>query len=904
MDSLVAMGFDPHDCTAALGEAGNDVNAALNLLLAGFKAPAPPATPPPPAQQQQQQPPQAQQLSVIAVVPAGQTMEVDCGGQRMQVVVPQGVQVGNEFVFMAPLAPPPPMARGPDALTLGRQSLKVARESAHRFATSGQGDQSAVVAQYEAALEQLIPLMRTAPNDSALRDEVTAALDAMETIRATPADVPPPLTPNIRGSTPDAGGDRGGGGAGRFRFNSPRLRRPSLEEVPGPPPAAAPPAPQASPPPALQGRWKLIFRQTGGTYKPIDEWRSVNPGDRKAPNFSVLDRMERFKNKQGVFKFKMQWQGCDRDKPQIWSQTSNPLTSKNSVEGYTAIDVPYPLADCRTDQFHGLAAGHPSALLNGQKDDNRWWWAVGSAQHFVGNTIPGPDGQCAKVTELYAYIDAPPVITMDRLLQFDAPAVLREQVHVRTVATFRGQTYEGQVGASLGDVRSALKALADALNAAAGADGASGPPGGGVDSNGNPRWVSPEEIDQMQQPVPSPPSGRRGGGGQSGGGGRTGRRAPSPPSAQQAPNADGVIVGAQGGYVASGANSGAAGGERVPSHATRKPQQKVGPAQKPIAERLPAVPTSDASREPARAALNAVAGARVNPDSQNRKYDIDGYETAVYIDPGRTEVDIVREDKPIPQKEEGNAVMYEVASVFAKLHNVGIVGGERVKEMDHYVASVETPVVRIAGNKAAVELPNRTGGGGRPGENVSDITVLVAKMAADRAKPYPLRSIANQKFELRVQESYRPKPPETRLADFITSHAAILYDLMQVVMAEILKLPKKMKLQLVYMTTIRADTAVAGKGANGYLYVNAMAFQQAGCCEGAGGQPATKDIQPVRVAPAQYYRVLRYWTQRAAIAADLPPPTGLYDSGVWTRFHAHFDAMVARGSAQPEPEDD
>jgi hypothetical protein len=42
------MGFDPHDCTAALGEAGNDVNAALNLLHAGFKSPAPPATPPPP----------------------------------------------------------------------------------------------------------------------------------------------------------------------------------------------------------------------------------------------------------------------------------------------------------------------------------------------------------------------------------------------------------------------------------------------------------------------------------------------------------------------------------------------------------------------------------------------------------------------------------------------------------------------------------------------------------------------------------------------------------------------------------------------------------------------------------------------------------------------------------------
>ena len=75
--------------------------------------------------------------------------------------------------------------------------------------------------------------------------------------------------------------------------------------------------------------------------------------------------------------------------------------------------------------------------------------------------------------------------------------------------------------------------------------------------------------------------------------------------------------------------------------------------------------------------------------------------------------------------------------MFAKLHNVGIVGGERVKEMDHYVASVETPTVRIKGQQAA-DLPNRTGGGGRPGENTSDITCLVAQMAADSAEPFPL----------------------------------------------------------------------------------------------------------------------------------------------------------------------
>eukprot|EP01052_Picozoa_sp_SAG31_P024616 SAG31_NODE_2108_length_6427_cov_7.816688_2_plen_856_part_00 len=855
--------------------------------------------------------------------------------------------MGDEFVFAVPDDAPPP-----GALQLAKEALGAARESARKFAADGQGDQSGVLAQYEAALEQLFPLMRTVPDDTALREEVTAALDAMETIKSTPPGMPPPLTPNIRGHTPGEESSRNG----RFRFNSPRLRRPSLEKASLQPDSAPAPAPAplgagGAPPLAVEheaddrpwpagwttqldrsgrrfyvdhntkqtswedprqrpdgsadrdaasphGEWKLIFRQTAGTHKKTDKWRSVHPGNPEKRNFSILDRMETFRDTQGVFKFKMRWEGCNRDKPQIWSQTSNPLTSNNVVEGYTPIDVPYPLDNERNgDEFRGLAAGHPSALLNGSKRDDRWWWAVGSQDKFFNDTIPGPDGQGAKKTELFVCTLPPPTTAMARLLQLDATAVLREQVHVQTQATFRGQTYVSRGNASLGDMRSALHSLADILDANANKDGAVADYSRGSD----PRWVSPEEIEQMQH-APAPPTSGPGEGGNGGGSRRRhdSRASPSP-SIQQVPNADGTIVGAKGGYVASAANSGAAGGERVPSHNTRKPQQKLGPAQKPLAEKVPAVPTSDDTREPARAALNAVAGARVNPDSQKRRYDLDGYETAVYIDASRTEVDIVREDKPIPQREEGNAVMYEVASVFAKLHNVGIVGGERVKEMDHYVASVETPVVRILGNGAPA-LPNRTGGGGRPGENVSDITVLVAKMAADEAKPFPLRSMGGQTFELRVQKSYHPKPPTNDLAGFIVAHSAILYDLLQLVLDQILCLPKTIKLQLVYMTTMRADTAVAGKGVNNRLCFNVMAFQQAGCCEGPSGQPTSKDTLPVRVAPTHYYRVLRYWTQRAAIAADLPPPTGLYDSGVWDRFHAHFDAAVAEGNAEPQIE--
>ena len=54
---------------------------------------------------------------------------------------------------------------------------------------------------------------------------------------------------------------------------------------------------------------------------------------------------------------------------------------------------------------------------------------------------------------------------------------------------------------------------------------------------------------------------------------------------------------------------------------------------------------------------------------------------------------------------------------------------------------------------------------------------------------------------------------------------------------------------------------------------------------------------PVSIKPAEYHRQLRYWTQRTAIAAGGPPPTGLYDDNVWRRFHDVFARAVGTGAA-------
>lgn len=91
-------------------------------------------------------------------------------------------------------------------------------------------------------------------------------------------------------------------------------------------------------------------------------------------------------------------------------------------------------------------------------------------------------------------------------------------------------------------------------------------------------------------------------------------------------------------------------------------------------------------------------GARVNQDSSRRIYDLGNYERSVLIDPLRhthTPSREAQDDRASGASAESTGVPVEVAAVAAKIRNISRVGGERVKEMDHFVASVETPVLRL-----------------------------------------------------------------------------------------------------------------------------------------------------------------------------------------------------------------
>jgi len=82
----------------------------------------------------------------------------------------------------------------------------------------------------------------------------------------------------------------------------------------------------------------LVFRQTLPFLYREEEWRHF-PHDPAQPNFAILDELEKFRLKDGLFHFEMVW---PQDKAKVkyeWMQTSNPTLTWD-VEGYHSIHAP------------------------------------------------------------------------------------------------------------------------------------------------------------------------------------------------------------------------------------------------------------------------------------------------------------------------------------------------------------------------------------------------------------------------------------------------------------------------------------------------------------------------------------------------------------------------------------
>lgn len=151
-----------------------------------------------------------------------------------------------------------------------------------------------------------------------------------------------------------------------------------------------------------ENQWTLVFRQTAGTYRTQELWKSVNVNNPAHPNYSILSELETFRRTTGEFEFKQVWPNR-RDNGKNynhWSQTSNPVTrSTSGVDGYKAIDVSFAGQNGGKGLEFNTAG---SSLLDGSVDSGTWWYAIGSTSDFSGG-IPGPGDGAESAVELYVH---------------------------------------------------------------------------------------------------------------------------------------------------------------------------------------------------------------------------------------------------------------------------------------------------------------------------------------------------------------------------------------------------------------------------------------------------------------------------------------------------------------------
>jgi hypothetical protein len=124
-----------------------------------------------------------------------------------------------------------------------------------------------------------------------------------------------------------------------------------------------------------------------------DSWMSWNTGDPSQPNYSILNTLDdTYKNQNGTdgkFQFKIVWPLDSGNNYNEWKQTTNPVTSTDSVSGYEGINIYYT-----SNHWGGIENGKrhggntPSAALDGSVDHGNWYYAIGSRTAWNGG-IPG-----------------------------------------------------------------------------------------------------------------------------------------------------------------------------------------------------------------------------------------------------------------------------------------------------------------------------------------------------------------------------------------------------------------------------------------------------------------------------------------------------------------------------------
>ena len=147
----------------------------------------------------------------------------------------------------------------------------------------------------------------------------------------------------------------------------------------------------------------------GGLFSSKQDALSRNPDNPNAHLFSILDKLENYRNNEGRFHLKLcfpEVSGAGGGHCNEWTQTSNPAT-ETTITGFKAISLAFTkTGDNNPWAGLGRSQGSSNTLIDDAPSEHSWWSAIGATVHsnwLQAGSIPGPVNHGVKRVELYAH---------------------------------------------------------------------------------------------------------------------------------------------------------------------------------------------------------------------------------------------------------------------------------------------------------------------------------------------------------------------------------------------------------------------------------------------------------------------------------------------------------------------
>ena len=134
-----------------------------------------------------------------------------------------------------------------------------------------------------------------------------------------------------------------------------------------------------------------------GAFPDIESTLNMNPEDEDANLFSILDQVENYRRRSGVFHFRLCYPNVN-DLCNEWTQTSNPVTDQ-VIENFKAIDIIWPHANHPFAGL-GLSTFFPTKnLMDSSPSSTKWRYSIGATELVGnnGNALEGPKFNTHKV---------------------------------------------------------------------------------------------------------------------------------------------------------------------------------------------------------------------------------------------------------------------------------------------------------------------------------------------------------------------------------------------------------------------------------------------------------------------------------------------------------------------------